>query len=163
MQLSFVGWFFKRVDCGFLGAHFSLIFCEIQQFLLIMLSCLALPRFTCRFYILIILFSLGIPWSYIDFFSLGFDVIHSQALPQPRCPVHIRNVARSQCRSSRCHTKFKSTKQRIVRQVKDSFGGWTLLIPSLLPHIPPLLPCFPHPPEVSVTRAHVVGILWVEA
>ena len=104
VQHSFVGWFFKRVGCGFFGAHFSLIFFQIQQFLSKMLRCLALPRFTCRFYVLIILLSLCIPWSNIDFFSSGFDVIHSQALLQPRCPVHIRNVARSQCRSSRCHT-----------------------------------------------------------
>ncbi len=127
-----------------------------------MLRCLALPRFTCRFYVLIILLSLCIPWSNIDFFSSGFDVIHSQALLQPRCPVHIRNVARLQRRSSWHHTKFKSTKQRIARQVKDSFGGWVLL-PSLLPHITPLLTCFPHPPEVLVTRAHDFDILWAEA
>ena len=127
-----------------------------------MLSCLALPRFTCRFYVLIFLLFLGIPWSNVEFFSSGYDFIQSQAVLPPRRPVQIKNIARSQRRSYWRHTKFKSPNQRIVRQDIDPFGGWALL-PSLLPHFVPLLPCLPNPPVVSVTRAQVFDIMWAEA
>jgi len=127
-----------------------------------MLSCLALPRFTCRFYVLIFLLFLGIPWSNVEFFSSGYDFIQSQAVLPPRRPVQIKNIARSQRRSYRRHTKFKSPNQRIIHQDIDPFGGWASL-PILLPHITPLLPCFPNPPEVSVTRTQVFNIMWAEA
>jgi hypothetical protein len=56
--ILFDGWFFKRIGCEILCAHLSLIFCQIQIFLLMLSCCLVLSKF----YILGLLLTLGIPW-----------------------------------------------------------------------------------------------------
>jgi hypothetical protein len=123
--------------------------------------CLVLPTITRRFYVLVPLVSLGLPWSTVDFFSSEFDLLQSQ-LPIPsRHPIGIKNVARSKCRSYCRHTRFKSPQRPGLCKVNKDICSWALL-PSLLPHIPLLLHCFPKPPVVSVTCAQVFDILWQE-
>ena len=128
-----------------------------------MLGCLALvPQFSIRFYLLIVLLCLGIPWSNVDFIFSSFDVVKSQAPNPPRRPIPVKNIARSQRRSYRRHTKFKPAQRTVRQEDRNLFGGWASL-PSLLPHFVPLLPCLPNPPVVSVTRAQVFDIMWAEA
>jgi hypothetical protein len=64
-----------------------------------MLGCLALPQFSIRLYLLIVLLCFGIPWSNVDLFFSSFDVIQSHAPTPPRRPIQVKNIARSQRRS----------------------------------------------------------------
>jgi hypothetical protein len=127
-----------------------------------MLTCyLVFPTITRRFYVLVLLLSLGLQFSTVDFFSSGFDLLQSQ-LPIPsRCIIGIKNVAQSKRRSYCRHTRFKSLQRPGLHKVNKDIRSWALL-PSLLPHIPPLLHCFPKTPVVSVTHAQVFDILWQE-
>ena len=124
-------------------------------------DCFALPTLNSRFYLLLILISLGIPWASVHFLISGLDVVQSQVVLLPRNPARIKNVARSKRRSYRHHTKFKSLPSAI-RKNDEPNGGWASL-PSLLPHIVPLLPCLPTPPIVPVTRNQIFEIMWAEA
>ena len=118
-----------------------------------MLGCLALvPQFSIRFYLLIVLLCLGIPWSHVDFIFSSFDVVKSQAPNPPRRPIQVKNIARSQRRSYQLHTKFKPAQRTVRQEDRNLFGGWALL-----------LPCLPNPPVVSVMRAQVFDIMWAEA
>lgn len=81
---------------------------------------------------------------------------------QPRNPTKVQNIARSKRRSYRRHTKFKSFPSVGRKNDNNPNGGWASL-PSLLPHIVPLLPCLPRPPIVSITRTQIFDIMWAEA
>ena len=128
-----------------------------------MLTCyLVLPTITRQFYVLVILLSLGLSWSTVEFFSSGFDLLQCQ-LPIPsQHPIGIKKVARSKRRSYCHHTRFKSPQRPGLCKVNKDICSWALL-PSLLPHITPLLHCFPKPPVVSVTHAQVFDIMWQES
>jgi hypothetical protein len=123
--------------------------------------CLVLPTITRQFYVLVLLLCIGLPWSTVDFFSSGFDLLQSQ-LPIPsQRPIGIKNVAQSKRRSYHCHTRFKTPQRPGLCKVNKNTRSWASLA-SLLPHITPLLYCFPKPPVVSVTCAQVFDVLWQE-
>jgi hypothetical protein len=132
-----------------------------------MLSCcLVLPKFN----ILGLLLTLGIPWYTTDCFSLGIDVIESLMPIPSQSPIKISNAARLQCRSYRCHTKFKPPPSQTLKprngqrkkKKKAALCEWASM-PDLMPHIQTLLKCFQKPPDVLVSHAKVFEVLWVEA
>jgi hypothetical protein len=133
-----------------------------------MLSCclVLLPKF----FILGLLLTLGIPWYTINCFSLRIDVIKFLMQIPLRSPIKISNVARLQCRSYCHHTKFKPPPSQTLKprngqrkkKKKAALCEWDS-IPDLMPHIQPLLKCFQKPPDVTVSRAIVFEVLWVEA
>jgi hypothetical protein len=91
------------------------------------------------------------------------DLTCSNQLPIPsQHPIGIKNVAQSKRKSYRCHTRFKSPQGPRLCKINKDLGSWASL-PSLLPHIPPLLHCSPKPPVVSVTCAQVFDIMWQES
>jgi hypothetical protein len=124
--------------------------------------CLVLPTIKRRFYVLVLLLSLGLPWSTVEFFSSGFDLLQSQLPILSQRPIRIKNLARLKHRSYHHHTRFKSPQGPRLRKINKDLGGWASL-PSLLSHIPLLLHFFPKPPVVSVTHAQVFDIMWQES
>ena len=130
-----------------------------------MLNCFTLPNFSHRTYLLLILIVCGVPLPDVECIFSGFDLIQTHAPNSPpNRPSRLhqaRKIARSKRRSYRRHTKFKPT-QRTVQSRRGSFDGWASL-PSLPPHVVPLLPCLARTPVVSVRRDQVFEIMWAEA
>ncbi len=91
--------------------------------------CLVLPTIKRRFHVLVLILSLGLPWSTVEFFSSGVDLLQSQ-LPIPSW----RPIAWSKCRSYRCHKRFKSPQGTRLHKINKDLGSWVSL-PSLLLHI----------------------------
>ena len=168
MWISFYGWFLKRVGCGLLGSLFSLLFCQIQDFLSLLSCCLKLKHL---FYVLGLLLTLGLPWCMVHFVSSGVDLLESCLLPIPsQRPISITDATRLQHRSYRRHVKFKTTSLKTHHHWKatrhhlnatrlDRWGS----LPELFLHVQPLLGCFPSPPVVPVSRAKVFDVMWTEA
>jgi hypothetical protein len=164
MWFSFNGWFFKRVGCGFLGAYFSLIFCQIKAFLSIICCCLILPKFNHCFYDMGLVITLGLPFYTVDLCSPGFDVLKSHLPTSSQHTTKLRNIARLLRRSYYYRTKFKHMPPQKWQcnnmkpcQSAAMLGGWASL-PELLPDVQPLFQCFPNPPIVSVTCAQVFTV-----
>ncbi len=130
MGFPLLGWFFKRLGCGLLGVHFSLIYCQIQAIIFNIM-------FDHRFYILMLLFTTELSWWTIKLLlsiPLGVEItIYQLKDPPRRCIMKLkRSIARLQRRTLHCHIKFKKGNnhrrlQRLPRRKMNYFlflCGW---------------------------------------
>ena len=146
-----------------IGAHLSLIFCQIQ-YLLQELNFYAL--------LLLLTFPQTSFWifDFLEFFHRGVVIAVTLVGQLPTPPATQINLLRHERRTYRRHTRYKSrrrpsnTRHRFRLNHKSqtvSRDEWAS-IRAPLPHWVDLLSCFRVPPRVN-TRADAFDLLWEEA
>ncbi len=186
MGFPFLGWFFKRIGCGILGVHFSLIYCQIQAIILNIM-------FDHCFYILLLLLTTKLLWWTIELLlsiRLGVKIIEYQLRDPPRQFMKSkRSIARLQCRTYRCHIKFKKrnihrrsrchikskkrNKHRRSQRLQHCklksllfLCGWSSYA-AMMTHVQSLLQCLHQPPishdlEIMAKQAKILSQLIIQ-